>query len=662
MPKVASPNPNLPALFALVVCSALLPTATARGQFVQQGNKLVASGSSSSSGGTSVALSADGNTAIVGAPGYFGIYGYEPTPGAGAWIFTRSNGIWTQQGNPLVGTTTVGGPGTVFSVALSADGNTAIAGGAELFGYPGGVAWVFTRTNGVWTQQGGELIGKGRAGTMTSGASVALSPDGNTAVMGDPSDNGGVGTAWVFVRSGGVWTQQGGKLVATDSVGASYQGASVALSGNTLVVGGSGDNNETGAVWVYTRTGSRWTQDGSKLVGKDATNNVGAISGSSLGWSVALSADGNTLIAGGEGDSRLQGAAWIFALSNGVWIQQGVRLVGNGAFQFAGQGRSVSISGDGNTVVVGGPLDRYGTGAVWVFTRSNGIWSQRVGKIVGTDGDSSAQGSSVALSADGSTLLVGSPEDNYETGAAWAFSVPPGPAPSIGSGEIVNAASLLPGVAPGTWMTIQGSNLSATTRIWTALDFVGGKLPTQLDGVSVTVNGKPAYVYYISPTQLNVLTPDDTTTATGYVPVQVTTSQGVSNVVNTFEDGVSRGLFTFTAQGQTYAVAVRSDGTSISPASPTKPGDIVLLFGTGFGATAPPSPAGQLNNPAPLASGIAVFVGSSFAQVQSTTLISPGLYQINIVIPEFSIVDSNPHDYSLSLATGEFFGYLTIQQ
>jgi hypothetical protein len=133
-----------------------------------------------------------------------------------AWIYTRSNGVWTQQGGKLVGTGAVGNAFQGFSVALSGDGNTAIVGG--YMDGPNGAAWVFTRSGGVWTQQGGKLVGTGAVEPAGQGTSVSLSGDGNTAIVGGFADNGEIGAAWVYTRSGGVWTQQGDKLVSSPSV------------------------------------------------------------------------------------------------------------------------------------------------------------------------------------------------------------------------------------------------------------------------------------------------------------------------------------------------------------------------------------------------------------------------------------------------------------
>src|SRR5262249_2019218 len=204
-------------------------------------------------GGCAGGVWGEGKAAVVG--------GYVDNSGVGAaWVFTRSGGVWTQQGPKLVGSGAVGFAEQGFSVALSADGNTALVGGS-LDNSGVGAAWVLTRSGAVWTQQGAKMVGSGAGGMANQGAAVALSADGNTAIVTGNFDNGNQGAAWVFTRSGGVWTQQGGKLVGTDAVGGAHQGVSVALSadGNTALVGGDADDGNTGAGWVFTRSGSVWT-------------------------------------------------------------------------------------------------------------------------------------------------------------------------------------------------------------------------------------------------------------------------------------------------------------------------------------------------------------------------------------------------------------------
>jgi hypothetical protein len=390
----------------------------AAAQFIQQGSKLVGTGAvGTAEQGWSVAISADGDTAIVGGGTDDGLTG-------AAWVFTRSGGVWSQQGSKLVGTDAVGAAWQGSSVAISADGNTAIVGGDSDDSYAG-AAWVYIRSDGVWSQQGGKLVGTGASWNAMQGVSVAISADGNAAILGGPYDHSNAGAAWVFTRSGGVWSQQGGKLVGTGAIGDVMQGSSVAISadGTTAIVGGPADNSGVGAAWVFTRRGEAWSQQGSKLVG------TGAVGYAAQG-SVAISADGTTAIVGGAWDNSGTGAAWVFTRSGGVWSQQGGKLVGTdtigGKVQ---QGMSVAISEDGTTAIVGGYGDHSYVGAAWVFTRSGGVWSQQGSKLVGTGAvGRAAQGASVAISGDATTAVVGGPYDNsidinYQpTGAAWIFS------------------------------------------------------------------------------------------------------------------------------------------------------------------------------------------------------------------------------------------------
>ena len=386
---------------------------------MQQGSKLVGTGAvGPSEQGWSVALSADGNTAIVGGMSTTRSPERRGSSPAAAGFGPSRERSWSAPARSEAGQ---GG-----SVALSADGNTAIVGGPD-DNSSAGAAWVFTRSGGVWTQQGAswsapalseppskasrsrcpptatppswaglattrtperrgsspaaaasgpskqKLVGTGAVGAAYQGCSVALSADGNTAIVGGSGDNSDAGAAWVFTRSGGVWTQQGSKLVGSGAVGAAAQGYSVALSadGNTAIVGGHGDNSNTGAAWVFTRSGGVWSQQGAKLVGS------GAVGAAEQGYSVAMSADGNTAIVGGARRQLIsperRGSSPAAAA---VWSQQGSKLVGGGAVGHADQGFSVALSADGNTAIVGGIADKVVTGAAWVHNRRDGIWTQ----------------------------------------------------------------------------------------------------------------------------------------------------------------------------------------------------------------------------------------------------------------------------------------------
>ncbi|MGH7742916.1 MAG: hypothetical protein ACRENS_12950, partial [Candidatus Eiseniibacteriota bacterium] len=195
------------------------------------------------------------------------------------------------------------------------------------------------------TQQGAKLVGSDLVPIAANAFSTALSSDGNTAILGGPYDNSSVGAAWIYTRSGGVWSQQGLKLVGTGAVGAAFQGWSVAISadGNTALVGGFYDNSQIGAVWVFTRTAGVWSQQGAKLTGS------GEVGPGLFGNAVAISADGNTALVAGYYDTNDSGAVWVFTRTGGVWSQQGAKLVGSGIAGVPFQGKSVSLSADGNT-------------------------------------------------------------------------------------------------------------------------------------------------------------------------------------------------------------------------------------------------------------------------------------------------------------------------
>jgi hypothetical protein len=287
-----------------------------------------------------------------------------------------------------------------------------------------------------YIQQGQKLIGTNGSTDALQGFAVAVSADGNTALVGGPDDNGQAGAVWVYTRSGGAWSQQGSKLTVTDNISNARFGWAVALSadGNTALIGGPSDNTTFGgAAWVFTRSGGVWSEQ-AKLTATDLARYFG--DSVTQGWSVALSADGNTALVGAPSDASLTGGpigiAVVFTRAGGAWSEQ-QRIAGstNGMFNHGGaQGTSVALSADGNTAAVGDPGYNNGDpsdGAVWIITRSNGVWSQQGAGLIGTGGTSggSHQGQSVALSADGNTLLEGGPADGgggAQAGAAWAFA------------------------------------------------------------------------------------------------------------------------------------------------------------------------------------------------------------------------------------------------
>jgi hypothetical protein len=428
--------------------------------FIQQGKLTPGDPTGVANFGISAALSADGNTALIGGADDNNLVG-------AAWVFTRSGGTWTQQGPKLTGGGESNQAEFGTAVALSADGNTALIGGPIDAVSQQGAAWVFTRSGGVWTQQGPKLVGSGAANAAEQGSSVALSGDGSTALVG--ADAGGrtaSGSAWVFTRSGSTWTQQGSKLTTGNAADLTNFGHGVALSadGNTALIGAPDDGTPgPGGAWVFTRSGTTWTL-GPKLL---AGNN------SAFGWGVALSADASTALISGPDDGYDQstnsapGAAWVFNRSGSTW-SQGPKLTSaqSGVYNF---GTTVALSGDGSTALIGNNSVAAQPRA-WLFARSGSTWALQASPLTPTDrpSDVAQYATSVALSFDGTTAVAGG-EGSPPQGAAWVFvpgtsSVPPppggGPPPSSSALPANTARPTITGTAkaartltcsPGKW-------------------------------------------------------------------------------------------------------------------------------------------------------------------------------------------------------------------
>lgn len=254
-------------------------------------------------------------------------------------------------------------------------------------------------------------------------------------------------------------------------------------------------------------------------------------------------------------------------------------------------------------------------------------------------------------------------------GANVLLGKPSGALPFISPGGVVSAADFLGDTASGTWLAVFGSNLSSTTRTWASADFEGNNLPTSLDGVRVTINGKAAYVYYVSPTQVSVLAPLDP--ATGPVPVQLVNHAGNSNVPAVTKKALAPEFFSYSQQGGKYVIA--QDGVSYAllapagllgsttPTHPATPGEVILLYATGLGATNPSSPDGQIvQTPAALPAFPEVQIGGIAAAVQYAGLVEAGVYQLNVVVPALPAGDAS---IALSLNGIQSLGqdFLSIQ-
>ena len=256
---------------------------------------------------------------------------------------------------------------------------------------------------------------------------------------------------------------------------------------------------------------------------------------------------------------------------------------------------------------------------------------------------SAASGSApatLAVSVNPANLAAGTYTENVNIVATGASDSPAqvsvtlvvtGTQPTAIVTGVANAASFQSTLASGTWISVFGSNLSASTYSWQGSDLVNGLLPTSLQGVSVTVNGVAAYIAYISPTQINLLAPDDATI--GAVQVQVTAAGQNSNTLSAPKTALAPAFFTFS--GGTYVAALHADYSPVGPSGvPAKPGETILLYGTGFGPTTPAIPTGQLvTTAAPLPVLPSIQIGGATAAVAFGGLVAPGLYQFNVTVP-----------------------------
>ena len=480
------------------------------------------------SGGESVAVSGEGRTAVVGTLG-------ERGPGA-ALIFSRTGSQWR-----LLARLTPSGKtdGAKFGSSVGISGN----GRTVLVGAPGtddgkGAAWVFSIQGGGVTVGSRLRIG-GISGKSGAGTSVSLSADGRNAIVGGPGDNKETGAVWFFRKSGTAWRQTGGKVTASDAKGKSRFGSSVAIGyeGDSAVVGGPGDFRDRGAVWIWVRSGSAWK--------RQATIRQSFNEGTKFGSRVSLSADGYTAIVGSPSsktfmaDKRPGGSAWILRRSGSSWktsllgASLGASLEPRHIQYF---GRSVAMAPDGLTAVVGGGLaNRYDVligGGAWIAKGRGGSWG--AGDPI--EGTSSSFGTYVAVSYRADVVAVGS------SGRVTVFTPTP------------LATKVAPAVGPaggGTEVTLTGVN------------FVNVR--------GVTFGSTPAAVFtVVSPTTIRATSPPG---APGSVHVRVTNSYGTSPELPGGFGGPSTRF--------TYVAAPTITGVSPGSGPPTG-GTQVTITGTGL--------------------------------------------------------------------------------
>ena len=368
-----------------------------------QQQKLTGSTTTGDSYGYNVHI--DGDTAIVGAR-------FENNAQGAAYIYTRSGTTWSQQQKL---TASDAQNSDRFGCDVEIDGDTVVI-GSMLDDTQRGAAYVFTRSGTTWSQQQ-KLVASTRTDYDQFGEAVAI--NGDTIVVGalfEDSGGSNSGTAYVFTRSGTTWSQQQ-KLVASDAAANDQFGSNVAIAGDTIVVGAlyedAGGSN-AGAAYVFTRSGTTWSQQ-QKLVASDAAADDRFGSSSSI--------DGDTIVVGAVNENSQAGSAYVFTRSGTTWSQQ-QKIVASDAGAHDWFGIDVDI--EENTVVVGAYGDDSGTtqngeGAAYIFSRSGTTWTQDKKIVSSTRSTNAYFGYHVALQDN--SIIVGAWGENSQTGAAYVFTV-----------------------------------------------------------------------------------------------------------------------------------------------------------------------------------------------------------------------------------------------
>ncbi|MFZ5818263.1 MAG: BspA family leucine-rich repeat surface protein [Chloroflexota bacterium] len=406
--------------------------------------------------------------AMLGDTLLVGMYGDDGGKGS-AYVFTRSGATWNQQAKL---TASDGAAGDRFGGSVAISGDTAII-GANLDddkGTNSGSAYVYTRSGSTWSQQQ-KLTASDGTPASNFGYSVAIS--GDTAIVGVVNEAGGQGSAYVYTRSGSTWSQQQ-KLTASDGASDDNFGGSVVVSStqNVAIIGASYDDDKganSGSAYVYTRSGSAWSQQ-QKLTPSDGAAD------DKFGSSVAMSGDTAVIGAAFDDDKGTNsGSAYVYTYSGSAWSQQQKLTASDGA-GFDNFGGSVAVSG--NTAVVGAYWHDTFTGSAYVYTRSGSTWSQQQ-KLTASDGAmDDCFGSSVAVSTD--TVIVGAyGKDNYK-GAAYAFALSNSPTViTLAATKVTDKVATLNG-------TVNANGYSSTVTFEYGLDTNYG---TSVAAIPGTVTG-----------------------------------------------------------------------------------------------------------------------------------------------------------------------------
>jgi uncharacterized protein (TIGR03437 family) len=385
--------------------------------------------------------------------------------------------------------------------------------------------------------------------------------------------------------SGGTPNQPSLQGVAADP---NYSGVVYVVGGNASFHPGKGHLFKTSAP----RSAARSVKSIPRDLSRPPSGNTGF---GGAPWGIAMDTSGNLYVCDNEVGTR------VHKVTPG-----GTRTIiaGNGSNGFSGDGgpatsaqlfeaRAVAVDAAGNVYIADtGNLRVRRVDTSGNITTVAGGGNTSPNEVDGGPPTGVNVGAlDVAVDSTGNLYIYGG-NRVYKVSCLSGGTTPP-PAPAISANGVVNGASFQPGVVANSWVTIQGTNLAPQTDDWSH-SIVNRALPTSLDGVSVTMGGKPAYVYFISPGQLNVLAPD---VPAGPLTVTVTTAGGTSAAFATTATAYGPAFFLWpgnqvVATRQDYSYAAKAGTFAGATTVPAKPGDVIILWATGFGPTMPTAPPG----------------------------------------------------------------------
>jgi uncharacterized protein (TIGR03437 family) len=501
--------------------------------------------------------------------------------------------------------------------------------------------WVWDGSN--WTEKFPESSPPAR----TNHAMAYDSAHGQVVLFGGISGLHLLNDTWLW--DGSNWTAQSPETSPAfrSDIAMAYDSA----HGQVVLFGGSGHTGALNDTWVW--DGSNWTQE-SPQTSPPARSDYAMAYDFTHGQVV--------LFGGSIGGGNYLNDTWIWNGSN--WTQESPQTSPSPRSDDA----MAYDSAHGQTVLFGGYGANGNLNDTWVWNGSS--WAQESPQT----SPSPRSGQAMAYDSAHDLVVMFGGGATVSLAETWTWFG--GPLPVAISGVVsASAFGAFSAVAPGSWVEIYGSNLAPATQGWTSSDFSGNNAPTALDGVSVSIGGQAAFVDYISAAQVNAQLPSNITTG-GTLQLTVTNGSATSAPVNLPVNATEPGLLapaSFQIAGNQYVVAQHSDGTYVLPAaaipgvtsSPAKPGEIVVIYGVGFGSVIPNIPAGQIATETnQLSATFDVLLGKTPAQLPYFGLAPNfvGLYQFNVIVPSIANNDLVPLTFNLGGVAGKQTLFTAVQQ